>query len=223
MFPVQWLKPSREQPPWPASGNPISTAITSTSARTSKPLTISLQTMWPRRRKVTSSTSHSPCSAVMRIMLIEVQKLLVRNCIQRLLPNPLVKTDLPSTAELTVTEQNGRRILHVLHYPAARRAPDLDIVEEVIPLSNVKHRPAYRSEAQAGVPGPAAADPETRLQRWLCEHCCSLGTRAPDGSLRTVMDSRFRGNDVIFERTVGDEESPFAFRARFPAALGMTG
>jgi len=67
----------------------------------------------------------------------EVQKLLVRNCIQRLLPNPLVKTDLPSTAELTVTEQNGRRILHVLHYPAARRAPDLDIVEEVIPLSNV--------------------------------------------------------------------------------------
>jgi len=67
----------------------------------------------------------------------EVQKLLVRNCIQRLLPNPLVKTDLPSTAELTVTEQNGRRIVHVLHYPAARRAPDLDIVEEVIPLSNV--------------------------------------------------------------------------------------
>jgi hypothetical protein len=67
----------------------------------------------------------------------EVQKLLVRNCIQRLLPNPLVKTDLPSTAELTVTEQNGRRIVHVLHYPAERRAPDLDIVEEAIPLSNV--------------------------------------------------------------------------------------
>jgi len=26
----------------------------------------------------------------------------------------------------------------VLHYPAERRAPDLDIVEEAIPLSNVK-------------------------------------------------------------------------------------
>jgi len=67
----------------------------------------------------------------------EVQKLLVRNCIERLLPNPLVKTDLPSTAELTVTEQKGRRIVHVLHYPAERRAPDLDIVEEAIPLPNV--------------------------------------------------------------------------------------
>ena len=67
----------------------------------------------------------------------DVQKLLVRNCIQRLLPKPLVKTDLPSTAELTVTEQNGNRIVHVLHYPAARRAPDLDIVEDVIPLTSV--------------------------------------------------------------------------------------
>ena len=68
----------------------------------------------------------------------EVQKFLVRNCIRRFLSKPLVKTDLPSTAEVTVTEQKGRRIVHVLHYPAERRAPDLDIVEEAIPLSNVK-------------------------------------------------------------------------------------
>jgi hypothetical protein len=68
----------------------------------------------------------------------DVQKLLVRNCIQRLLPNPLIKTEAPSTAELTVTEQPGRRIVHVLHYPAERRCPDLDIVEDIIPLSDVK-------------------------------------------------------------------------------------
>ncbi len=68
----------------------------------------------------------------------QVHKLLVRNCLRRLLSDPLLKTGLPSTAEATITEQNGRRIVHVLHYPATRRAPDLDIVEEAIPLSNVK-------------------------------------------------------------------------------------
>jgi hypothetical protein len=50
----------------------------------------------------------------------------------------LLETNLPSTAEATVTQQNGRRIVHVLHYPAVRRAPDLDIVEEAIPLANVR-------------------------------------------------------------------------------------
>jgi hypothetical protein len=76
-----------------------------------------------------------------------VQKLLVRNCIRRLLPDPMIKTDAPSTAEISVTEQQGRRIVHMLHYPAERRCPDLDIVEDVIPLSNLKlglrmeHRP----------------------------------------------------------------------------------
>ncbi len=67
-----------------------------------------------------------------------VQKLLVRNCLRRLLPEPLIKADVPSTAEVTVTEQEGRRAVHVLHYPAARRTPDLDIVEEAVPLANVK-------------------------------------------------------------------------------------
>ena len=67
-----------------------------------------------------------------------VQKRLVRNCIRRLLSDPLIKTDAPSTAEVSVTEQKGRRIVHVLHYPAERRCPDLDIVEDVIPLSNLK-------------------------------------------------------------------------------------
>ncbi|MGD0499340.1 MAG: alpha-amylase family protein [Bryobacteraceae bacterium] len=67
-----------------------------------------------------------------------VHKLLVRNCLRRLLPDPLVKADLPSTAEATVTEQGGKRIVHLLHYPASRRCPDLDVVEDAIPLANVK-------------------------------------------------------------------------------------
>jgi hypothetical protein len=66
-----------------------------------------------------------------------VHKMLLRNCLRRLVPDPLLKVDLPSTAEATVTAQEGRRIVHLLHYPATRRTPDLDIVEEAIPLANV--------------------------------------------------------------------------------------
>ena len=45
------------------------------------------------------------------------------------------------------------------------------------------------------------------------------------GPIVTPMDSRFRGNDVIFRRAAGDEESRSALkilRARFLGSLGMT-
>ncbi len=67
-----------------------------------------------------------------------VQKQIVANCLRRFLPNPLVQVGAPSTAEVTLTEQPGRRIVHILHYPAERRAPDLDVVEDVIRLAEVK-------------------------------------------------------------------------------------
>jgi hypothetical protein len=66
-----------------------------------------------------------------------VHKLLVRNCLRRLLPHPLLKADLPSTAEATVTGQGDKRVIHLLNYPASRRAPELDIVEEASLLTNV--------------------------------------------------------------------------------------
>jgi len=65
-------------------------------------------------------------------------KQLVANCIRRLLPHPLIRAEAPSTAQITVTEQKGRRTVHVLHYAAERRTPDIDIVEDVIPLVNLK-------------------------------------------------------------------------------------
>jgi hypothetical protein len=67
-----------------------------------------------------------------------IHKMLVRNCLRRLLPQPLIKAEIPSTAEATVTGQNGKRIVHLLNYPAIRRARDLDIVEEAAPLANLK-------------------------------------------------------------------------------------
>lgn len=64
-------------------------------------------------------------------------KTLVRNCIRKLLPDPLIRVEAPTTAEVTLTEQPSRKIVHLLHYPAERRGVDLDIVEDVIPLSNI--------------------------------------------------------------------------------------
>jgi hypothetical protein len=46
---------------------------------------------------------------------------------------------------VTVTTQPGRQIVHVLHYIPERRAPNLDVVEDVIPLHQVKL--ALRSES----------------------------------------------------------------------------
>jgi len=64
-------------------------------------------------------------------------KMLVRNCIEQLMPNPIVRVQAPSTAEVTVTEQPGRKMIHLLHYPAERRGTDIDVVEDVIPLFNI--------------------------------------------------------------------------------------
>ncbi len=68
----------------------------------------------------------------------QFHRLLIGNCIARLLANPLIKSNAPSTAHITVTAQTGRKIVHVLHYTPERRAPNQDIVEDVIPLINLK-------------------------------------------------------------------------------------
>jgi hypothetical protein len=54
----------------------------------------------------------------------------------RLLLAPLIITDLPVSAEVTVRAQNGRLIIHLLHYIAERKSRSLDIVDTKIPLYN---------------------------------------------------------------------------------------
>jgi len=52
--------------------------------------------------------------------------------------------NLPSTAQITALRQphssGERTIVHILHYPLTRRAPDLDIIEEPGLLENVEVR-----------------------------------------------------------------------------------
>jgi hypothetical protein len=66
-------------------------------------------------------------------------KVLVLNAIERLLPDPLVRHDGPSTLQITVTNQpdHSRWVLHFLHFIPERRSKELDVIEDVIPLFNV--------------------------------------------------------------------------------------
>ncbi|NLC58722.1 MAG: beta-galactosidase [Armatimonadetes bacterium] len=70
---------------------------------------------------------------------VRAYKLMVLNALARLLPNPLVQTDAPTTTHLTVNRQPAERrsVLHLLHYIPERRAEGIDTIEDVIPLYNV--------------------------------------------------------------------------------------
>jgi hypothetical protein len=64
-------------------------------------------------------------------------KLLVRNIVNLLLPEPLVRIAAPSGAEATMLRQKNRTIVHILYYAPQRRTAKLDLLEEVVPLFDV--------------------------------------------------------------------------------------
>ena len=67
-------------------------------------------------------------------------KRLFLNGLDLLLPQPRLRHDGPSTMLATVTEQAAQQrwVVHLLHYIPVRRATELEIVEDVIPLYEVK-------------------------------------------------------------------------------------
>lgn len=69
-------------------------------------------------------------------------KRLVLAALRLLLPEPLVTTDAPSSAQVTVLRQpaQGRTVLHLLHYIPERRGLEFDTIEDVIPLHDVTVR-----------------------------------------------------------------------------------
>lgn len=64
-------------------------------------------------------------------------RLLIRNILNLLLPAPLLKVDAPTATEATVTRQGRRTIVHLLHYSPERRTPNLDLIEDIVPLFDV--------------------------------------------------------------------------------------
>lgn len=72
-----------------------------------------------------------------------VQKLLVDALLKQLIDEPLLRVEgLPSTGQVTLLEQRTagakRHIVHLLYYPATRRAPNIDIIEEAGLVENVR-------------------------------------------------------------------------------------
>ena len=61
-------------------------------------------------------------------------RLLVRNLLEKLLPEPLLRVAGPAATEATVMRQAERTIVHLLHYSPERRTDRLDLIEDVIPL-----------------------------------------------------------------------------------------
>lgn len=67
-----------------------------------------------------------------------VHKQVIANCLKRLLSDPRVgENNLPSTAVVTVRQQQQDLILHLLHYVHQRRGQTLDIIEDVLPLHDI--------------------------------------------------------------------------------------
>ena len=69
----------------------------------------------------------------------KVHKQVIANCLNRLLPDPRIgENNLPSTAIVTVRQQERDLIVHLLHYVHQRRGKGLDVIEDVIPLHDVE-------------------------------------------------------------------------------------
>ena len=65
-------------------------------------------------------------------------KSLVLNAIDRLLESRLVRHNGPTSLQVTLTSQPGRRNVHLLHYIPERRCEKIDIIEDVIPLHDLE-------------------------------------------------------------------------------------
>jgi hypothetical protein len=66
-------------------------------------------------------------------------KQLVHNAIAMLMPEPLLRHSGPSSLFATLNEQpdEGRLVLHLLHYIPERRGADFDVIEEALPLHDL--------------------------------------------------------------------------------------
>jgi len=75
-------------------------------------------------------------------------KTIFSNVLNKLLPDPLFKSEnLPSFARAFVTEQPGRKMVHILSYIPEMRGPKTQIIEEAVELHNVKI--ALRNDGQS--------------------------------------------------------------------------
>ncbi len=97
-------------------------------------------------------------------------KQLVLNALAMLLPEPLVITNAPSTARLTLTKQaeHKRTILHLSHYVPEQRSREIATIEEALPLHDVDCNLRATGVKRVTLePGGTALDFEQRGERIL--------------------------------------------------------
>ncbi len=68
----------------------------------------------------------------------KVLKQLVGHAIETLIGKTMIMSNLPTTAEVTVRDNEGKTVLTIMHYVPLRRGLNVDIVEDVLELNNVK-------------------------------------------------------------------------------------
>lgn len=88
---------------------------------------------------------------------------LIAECLDRLLPEPLVRAGGPSFLEVTVNRQPRRTVVHLVAYCPQRRAQNLDIVEDA---ADVRDLPLSLRLAQA----PRRVTLQPGGQELICVH-----------------------------------------------------
>lgn len=59
---------------------------------------------------------------------------MMAHLLELLLPEPLIKADLPNYAEVYLRRQNNDLVLHILNYILQKKSRDMDTIEEITPL-----------------------------------------------------------------------------------------
>jgi len=67
-----------------------------------------------------------------------VYKSIVENCLKLLLPRRFVNSNAPPSSEVSLMEQPGRLIAHIVNYQPQRRGKHVEYIEEAYPTRDVK-------------------------------------------------------------------------------------
>lgn len=84
---------------------------------------------------------HSPLFAAYRVHAVPIYREIIGALLDRLIPARLIEAPgLPTTAEVTLMHQpeHTRTLLHLIHAVPQRRGEGIEIVEDVLPLHNVR-------------------------------------------------------------------------------------
>jgi hypothetical protein len=67
-----------------------------------------------------------------------IYRKVIGNALDLLLPQRLLTVDAPPSTEATVTRQGDRHVVHLVNYQPNRRGTHVEVIEEVVPLRDVR-------------------------------------------------------------------------------------